>query len=407
MLFYARALPLLLAAYAVAALQPPSWNELSKTLPSAARDAPAIIDAVHHQSKRPPLEDDTLVLYRERNGWCPYSERVWLGLECKNVKYQTVLIDNTGGGRPSWFGSTTPRICWADGTDQGESLDILKALDECYPSETPLFDEHSAALIGAFKDIFPRMTRPSSRAAFLFRSSGQSVARKDFESTLEKTDALLAEKGGPFFAGTTPTAPDVCWAPFLERYAAQLPLLHDGLRPRDAGRYPHLSRWYDAMESQIPAYGCRVRGDASSWSKVLNQAGHGNAGGVPEICPDGDTAARDAAASARGAETWTAYAADRPWVAPSPEEEAAATILRRHDAIRDDAARRGVLGGNADAISAGLRGVVAGLSDEAHVLALDEDAAAMARDLDERLCCPRDLGAPAAAAIRRLAALYQ
>ena len=93
------------------------------------------------------------------------------------------------------------------------------------------------------------MTRPSSRAAFLFRSSGQPVARRDFEATLEKTDALLGERGGPFFAGENPTAPDVCWAPFLERYAAQLPLLHDGLRPRDTSRYPNLSRWYDAMES--------------------------------------------------------------------------------------------------------------------------------------------------------------
>ena len=70
--------------------------------------------------------------------------------------------------------------------------------------------------------------------------------------------------------------------------------------------------------------------------------------------------ASDAAASAR-AETWAAYAADRPWVAPSPDEEAAATILRRRDAIRDDAARRTVLSGDADAIEAGLGGVVAGL----------------------------------------------
>ena len=126
---------------------------------------------------------------------------------------------------------------------------------------------------------------------------------------------------------------------------------------------------------------------------------------MPETNPDDRTASSDAAASARGAETWAAYAADRPWVAPSPDEEAAATILRRRDTIRDDAVRRGV--GDADAIEAGLRGVVAGLIDEAHVLALDQDAAAMARDLDDRLCCPRDLGAPAAAAIRRLAALYE
>ena len=128
---------------------------------------------------------------------------------------------------------------------------------------------------------------------------------------------------------------------------------------------------------------------------------------MPETNPDDRTASSEAAASARGAETWAAYAADRPWVAPSPDEEAAATILRRRDAIRDDAARRGVLSGDVDAIEAGLRGVVAGLSDEALVLALDENAAAMARDLDERLCCPRDLGAPAAAAIRRLARIYE
>ena len=140
---------------------------------------------------------------------------------------------------------------------------------------------------------------------------------------------------------------------------------------------------------------------------MLCQAGFGNGGSVPETSPDSRTASSDAAASARGAETWAAYAADRPWVAPSPDEEAAATILRWRDAIRDDAARRGVLSGDVDAIEAGLRGVVAGLSDEALVLALDDDAAAMARDLDERLCCPRDLGAPAAAAIRRLARIYE
>ena len=138
---------------------------------------------------------------------------------------------------------------------------------------------------------------------------------------------------------------------------------------------------------------------------MLCQAGFGNGGSVPETNPDSRTASSDAAASARGAETWAAYAADRPWVAPSPDEEAAATILRRRDTIRDDAVRRGV--GDADAIEAGLRGVVAGLIDEAHVLALDQDAATMARDLDERLCCPRDLGAPAAAAIRRLARIYE
>ena len=59
----ARAMLWLLAAPAVAALQPPSWSALSKTLPSAAAEAPTIIDAVHHQQKRPPLSDDAVVLF--------------------------------------------------------------------------------------------------------------------------------------------------------------------------------------------------------------------------------------------------------------------------------------------------------------------------------------------------------
>lgn len=131
-------------------------------------------------------------------------------------------------------------------------MDIVKALDDRYPETPPLFDDASAGLVGKFRECFPRATRPSSRAAFLFRGSGGPVARRDFEATLEKTDALLAERGGPFFAGAAPTAPDIAWAPFLERcllrrqspvvvtlraaprYAAQLPLLHEGLRPRDA-----------------------------------------------------------------------------------------------------------------------------------------------------------------------------
>ena len=39
--------------------------------------------------ERPALTDGGLVLYRERNGWCPYSERVWLALEHKGIAYET------------------------------------------------------------------------------------------------------------------------------------------------------------------------------------------------------------------------------------------------------------------------------------------------------------------------------
>ena len=72
------------------------------------------------------------------------------------------------------------------------------------------------------------------------------------------------------------SAADVAWAPVLERYAAQLPCLHAGLRPR-GGRWERLTRWYEAMDG-VPAYAARVQGHPDSWRKVLAMQGYGNAG---------------------------------------------------------------------------------------------------------------------------------
>lgn len=72
----------------------------------------------------------------------------------------------------------------------------------------------------------------------------------------KQTDELLGQTAtdGPFFAGAQFTAADIAWAPFLERYAHQLPALHEGLVPRDASKYPSLAAWYEAMESQVSLF---------------------------------------------------------------------------------------------------------------------------------------------------------
>ena len=213
-----------------------TWEELEARLPSALAPEPLVIDSVLNREK-PALKDDGFVLFRERNGWCPYSERVWLALEAKGVPFETVLIDNTGGGRPSWYSGETPQGRWPGGEMQKESLDLVKALDAAYPETPPLWPpvgvEASAvsAAVSAFRGTFPRNARPSSRAAFLFEWDGDPLPRSTFEATLDATDELLAEHGGPFFVGGCFSAADVAWAPFLERYAAQLPCLHK-VRPR-------------------------------------------------------------------------------------------------------------------------------------------------------------------------------
>ena len=70
--------------------------------------------------------------------------------------------------------------------------------------------------------------------------------------------------------------------PFLERCAAQLPCLRDGLDPRDGSRYPNLARWYTGRWTRRSRRNaCRVSGNPSSWRMVLTMAGYGNAGNVP------------------------------------------------------------------------------------------------------------------------------
>lgn len=203
------------------------------------------------------------------------------------LPFPQVLIDNQGPKPRFWYsiGSSTPAIRWPDGTCQGESLDILEALDERFPdSPTRLLptapQEHAEALrlAASLPKMLPSHCRPSSRAAFLYRGSGP-VPAADFEASLREMDRqLAAASGGPFLMGADFGLADAAWAPFLERYAVQLPLLHEGLCPRDGSRWPALAAWYHAMEESVPGYAARVQGDALSWAAVLAVAGYGNAG---------------------------------------------------------------------------------------------------------------------------------
>lgn len=48
--------------------------------------------------------------------------------QAKNLEYITILVDNYGS-RASWIGGQTPQVQWPNGKRQGESLDIVKALE--------------------------------------------------------------------------------------------------------------------------------------------------------------------------------------------------------------------------------------------------------------------------------------
>jgi glutathione S-transferase len=356
-----------------------------------------------------------MTLFRERNGWCPYSERVWIAAEYKKLDYDTFLIDNMGAGRPSWFSGTTPGIRWKDGSQQGESLDIIYKLDEMYPNNSLQSENLEVkALISAFKATFPRNTRPSSRAAFLFAyGSDMPLFRSEFTAVLEKTDALLAQYPGPFFFGKHFTAADCAWAPFLERYAAQLPLLHAGLVVRDPDTYPHLCAWFAAMESaQVPFYASRIKGDSDSWTKVLAMQGYGNAGNVPILSSSNgqsntpDTKTETQTQTETEAEAiWRVYANDRPYLAAHPATEAAVRVIRNSKAITADCVRTAAFESESQA-DAALRAacelLLQFVEEGRPVASTDRTDSAAAHALSyiaERICVPRDMGALSARAV--------
>ncbi|KAL7540908.1 hypothetical protein ACHAXR_010466 [Thalassiosira sp. AJA248-18] len=406
------------------------WKDLESSLLSTHQhDSPVVVDSALDPSK-PNYSDSKPTLFRERHGWCPYSERVWLALESTNVAYDTIRIDNTGPGRkPSYFSGQTPQMRWPDGSVQGESLDLVQEVDTRYGGGSLYPESIKNDVINKarmFGKIFPSKSRPSSRAAFLFGWDGEPLWKSEFESVLSNTDDLLGSSDGPFFCGNQFTAADIAWVPFLERYAAQLPCLHEGLNPRDATNYPHLNKWFEAMET-VPAYACRVRGNPSSWRKVLTMAGYGNAGVPPAVVERMDDLGIEEGRPQtdderiRDQALWDEYRSTRPFLANTPSAEAGRVLLGNREAIVNDTLKRsGTLEGAGipldekgldDAMRALACILIFGAEEDGHYEemgvaskeAVDVDGVfALAKFLDERMCVPRDMSALSADAIKRL-----
>lgn len=337
--------------------------------------------------------------------------------------YDTVRIDNTGHGpRPSYYDGQTPQINWPDGRRQGESMDLVFELDRLHGNRLNSDSNVVKDCINQFRNIFPK-ARPSSRAAFLFQWNGEPLSRSTFEQTLQDTNNLLGNSPspGPFFTGSdTVSAADIAWAPFLERYRYQLPCLHPGLDPSNAQDYPHLAAWYQAMD-QVPAYACCVKGDASSWRKVLTMAGFGNAGLPPqveenmkELCKREKVYAKSTIA----VDLWKEYASSRPYLAHTPGSEAAWVMTQNREAIVKDVLKRaGTSPGentglptSASDLDDAMRAMVHCLihSDSGDTQATSDaknvpGVGALALFLDERMCVPRDMGSMPAASVKHLA----
>ena len=406
----------------------PSWERLEAKLPTAP--AP---ECYHNTLPDDVASSSSLIFYRDTESICPFAQQIWLALEVKNINYVTVLVD-TVIEEHSW--SSPLRVQWPDGTLQTDALEILERLEKEYPGGEEsngvlnLFPSISAAVdsvrcnIVRFQGVFPRNTQPNPYAPYLIRQKNPQdlsdtswAPESDHLVTLEETDEVMEEYyQGPFLCGAQITAADIVWAPFLERYAAQLPLVYDSdsddLTPRSS-EYETLKEWYEAMEEQVPAYSCRVMGDKATWERLF-QTGVEN-----KLTPDvklqpfsrpGTTAAIPTKRRTFNTKAvWNQYARTRPHVAESPELECAAYYVRNRATIITQAAADIATMSENEIESALLEVLGAllesgGVDDPSVVSSLSGNARELASYLEERLCVPRDMGALPAAALRTLAA---
>lgn len=398
----------------------PSWKDLEAKLPSLRHNGPEVYDTTRSGPVDVANLKGKLAIYVDRNHWCPNSQRALLALEIKNAEYVKVLVDDDYT-KPN----SLPCVQWPDGTAQEgtEMHEILEKIHREYPDGPNLYPDNISASVDIvranierrYDGIMPRYTDPSSVAPFIFRDEnirekeGEIVPKFKFQVSLEEVDEVLEEyDDGPYIAGRDITAADIYWAPYLERFAAQLPLLYEGLKPRSQ-EYEAIKEWYDAMDQQIPCYSCKIKGRVETWQHVLAKF-HPELDLRNEIVPNLPTKK-----SFDANKVWAEYAKDKDYLASSPTQEVAAQIVRKHEELVDAAASACQSIADRDAADAALRELCSVLStiDGFDTDAASEAAAKLsgdARDVasflasedGEGLAVPRDIGLIPSEALRAL-----
>lgn len=200
-----------------------------------------------------------VTLYRDQAAWCPYCEKVWFQLEEKRIPYRVVKnpLSCYGDKSPEFF-RVSPSgqlpVAEINGRIVGESNVIMNVLEDEFPGYKPLLPppgtrerELVQPLLKLERQVF------GSWFSWLTSRSVGPGAAQEMDALFLKVDRALADapSGGPYFLGPDISLVDVMFSPFLERMAASLPYFK-GFQCRTP-KYPHLLRWYEAMDTR-PAY---------------------------------------------------------------------------------------------------------------------------------------------------------
>jgi len=410
-------------------VDPPTWEELSD----------------HLLKISPPTPEPKITLYRDNNGWCPFCERVWLTLEIKGILYKESKVSLFNP--PAWYKEMVPsgrvpalmlhdekgsleeekmneaptlpqrRLLW-------ESTEICKELDELYPSTPKLVHDHlpeyNAAVV--LLDDLQKAGRKYGGVNFSGIKEGETQEKKTFLGKLDELEALIAKNKGPFIFGSDVSGLDVRMVPWLERWRFFSPLRANASVTE--GR-PYLEKWYEEGIYKLAPYVNRVGGDqysvAASSSYFLRSFGEKGKDGklstktkmaIKENDENSDRLLQEFLEKKTGS-LYTGLNV-------SPKEfarRAAAKIISNHDNIIVDCTNLQPKtqpeldrAKSTESADTALRAVVSTLlnNEEEIVTPLFDtieesiDAAQAMKTIAQRLCVPRDMGAPSATTLRRV-----
>lgn len=195
--------------------------------------------------------DVRVTLYRDNHAWCPYCQKVWLWLEEKQIPYRIEKVTMfCYGQKERWYKDIVPSgmlpALKLDGQIITESDDVLLALESAFGSlGAGMQDSAVLPLRQLERLLFRAWCGWLCQPANWFRQEKQN--RDQFVGAVAKVEAAL-DTPGPYFLADFSTA-DVIFTPYVERMNASL-YYYKGYSLRAE---PHLSAWFDAMESR-PAY---------------------------------------------------------------------------------------------------------------------------------------------------------
>jgi len=205
---------------------------------------------------------------------CPYVERSRIVLLTKQVAHAVEFIDLAQ--KPDWFMRLSPMgkvpVLVVDGRPVFESMVINELIEELYPepamlpSEPLSRAEARAWIVFANDAVMPQSYR--AMLALAGERSGEPLERPlaELRLALERVEAELARRGGPWFLGKQLTLVDAAYAPFLRRWAAA-----EGWGMPEASRLaalPRVRAWADRLLAH-PSVAAADPGDIGPRSRRL------------------------------------------------------------------------------------------------------------------------------------------